>query len=33
MICCSQNQLLGGILRNNLWISAQGGQIWCAWRP
>jgi regulation of enolase protein 1 (concanavalin A-like superfamily) len=28
MICCSQNQLLGGILRNNLWISSQGGQIW-----
>jgi regulation of enolase protein 1 (concanavalin A-like superfamily) len=28
MICCSQNQLLRGILRNNLWISAQGGQIW-----
>lgn len=28
IICCSQNHLLGGILRNNLWISAQGGQIW-----
>ena len=28
MICCNQNQLLGGVLRNNLWISAQGGQIW-----
>jgi regulation of enolase protein 1 (concanavalin A-like superfamily) len=28
MICCSQTHLLRGLVRNNLWISAQGGQIW-----
>jgi regulation of enolase protein 1 (concanavalin A-like superfamily) len=28
MICCNQSQLLRGVLRNNLWISATGGQIW-----
>jgi regulation of enolase protein 1 (concanavalin A-like superfamily) len=28
MICCSPSHLLRGLVRNNLWVSAQGGQIW-----
>jgi hypothetical protein len=28
MICCSGAHLLRSIVRNNLWVSAAGGQIW-----
>jgi hypothetical protein len=28
MICCSDAHLLRSIVRNNLWISVAGGQIW-----
>jgi hypothetical protein len=28
MICCSETHLLRSIVKNNLWISAGGGQIW-----
>ena len=28
MICCNEHHLLNAIARNNLWISARGGQIW-----
>lgn len=28
MICCSDAHLLRSIVKNNLWISAAGGQIW-----
>jgi Carbohydrate binding module (family 6)/Right handed beta helix region len=28
MICCNEDHLLRGIVRNNLWIAVQGGQIW-----
>jgi hypothetical protein len=28
MMCCNQDHLLRAFARNNLWISAQGGQIW-----
>ena len=28
MICCNDAQLLRSIVRNNLWISVAGGQIW-----
>jgi hypothetical protein len=28
MICCNDAHLLRSIVRNNLWVSAAGGQIW-----
>jgi regulation of enolase protein 1 (concanavalin A-like superfamily) len=28
LICCSASHLLRGVVRNNLWISARGGQLW-----
>jgi hypothetical protein len=28
MICCSDAHLLRSIVKNNLWVSASGGQIW-----
>jgi len=28
MICCSDAHLLRSIVRNNLWVSVSGGQIW-----
>ena len=28
MICCSDSHLLRSIVKNNLWISVAGGQIW-----
>ena len=28
MMCCNEDHLLRGIVRNNLWIAVQGGQIW-----
>jgi hypothetical protein len=28
MICCNDAQLLGSIVRNNLWVTVSGGQIW-----
>lgn len=28
MICCSDAHLLRSIVRNNLWLTASGGQIW-----
>jgi hypothetical protein len=28
MICCSEAHLLRSIVKNNLWVSVSGGQIW-----
>jgi regulation of enolase protein 1 (concanavalin A-like superfamily) len=28
LICCSASHLLRGFIRNNLWVSAVGGQLW-----